>query len=221
MSDTPYNVSGWVKRPPDPRDYPMSMHLATVTTPRPKAKLWQEGPNLDQGQTPHCVGFCGADWMGAEPIMDAVTNQTGDELYAACKQVDGSPNTDGSYDRALMKVLQSQGRVASYHWAANEPEIMDWVLTTGPVMLGTVWHQKMFTPNAKDRISPTGPIAGGHEYLITGYASGCYRIRNSWGALWGANGDAYLSRASVKRLVFVEGGDACAAIEKTPLAPAA
>jgi len=205
-----YNVSGWIKRPADARDYPMAAHLETVGPPTVKARRWQPGPNLDQGQTPDCVGFTGADFLGCEPFPQPVSNQTGFDLYAKCKQIDGSPNSDGSYDRALMKVLP---HVGAYHWAASEPEIRDWILTTGPVCLGTVWHQKMFSPSALGKLSVSGPVVGGHEYLLIGYRAGWYELRNSWGASWGVGGNAYLSRAAVHRLVFVENGDACAAVK--------
>ena len=75
--------------------------------------------------------------MQNSPVRDKVGNQTGIDLYRACKQIDGIPNEEGTYARALLKVLQGQGRVGRYLWAQNPTDIKNWVLTTGPVMVGT------------------------------------------------------------------------------------
>lgn len=181
--------------------------------------MWRGGPQrLDQGQHGYCVGFAAANWEQNRPTYTPVTNQTGIDLYMACKKVDGMPGVEGTYDRALMKVLVSQGRVSTYHWAQSSAELKDWILSTGPVLVGTNWYEGMFDPDTGHVIHLTGSVAGGHEYLVRGYdhARDAYRIRNSWSANWGDNGEAWLRAADLGRLVFAEGGDACAAVEKVP-----
>ena len=97
----------------------MRAALPAISVPV-KTKMWRRGPvRLDQGQTPHCVAFAGGNWEQGWPIYTKTTNDACHANYAACKTIDGIPNEDGTYDRALMKVLQAQGRVESYHWAAN------------------------------------------------------------------------------------------------------
>jgi hypothetical protein len=156
--------------------------------------------------------------MGALPIMDRVSDQTGLDLYAECKKVDGlAPGTEGTHDRALAKVLVAQGRIERYLWAQTPAELRAWVLTTGPVMVGTNWYERMFDPGPDRRLRPEGAVVGGHEWLVRGFCPGLgYRMRNSWGPGWGARGEAWISEEDLVRLVFEEGGDALGAVEKRP-----
>src|SRR5258708_3673045 len=98
---------GRIENPPDSRDadHPMSAALPMVLPARPKKKVWRRGPKrLNQswnGAKPRCVGFAGANWKQALPTYTTVSNAVGDELYLACKAIDGYAG-DGTYDRALM-----------------------------------------------------------------------------------------------------------------------
>lgn len=211
---------GRVENPPDARDanHPMSAVLDAVTVTPPPSKMWRGGPTrINQGALGACVGFTGANWLQNWPTYTRVSNQTGFDLYAACKLTDGIPNIEGTYSRALMQVLAAQGRVARYLWANNPDELKTWVLTQGPVMVGTNWHADMFDPDANGLLHPTGAVVGGHEYLVRGYSRkpDAYRIRNSWGANWGRNGEAWIRATDLYNLVF-NTGDAVAAIERTP-----
>lgn len=201
------------------RDYPMALRLVAAAAP-PKSRYWYPGQaTLDQGSLGACVGFTGANWMQNSPVRDKVGNQTGIDLYRACKQIDGIPDVEGTYARALLKVLQGQGRVGRYLWAQNPTDIKNWVLTTGPVMVGTAWTESMFTPDANGYLTVAGNEVGGHEYLIRGYSADrdAYLCRNSWGADWGIHkgsswygrgGEFLLKRADLEKLVFQMWGDA-------------
>lgn len=189
------------------RNYPMSLRLATLPAPLARSKMWRSGAaKLDQGQTPHCVGFTGANWMQNTPVRDKVANQTGHDLYAACKAIDGHPNEDGSYGRALLKVLQDQGRVGRYLWARSVTDVQQWLLTTGPVLIGIPWFESMFDPDVYGRLHISGSVAGGHEVLLRGYDRKYLRVVNSWGRTWGLQGEAWLSLADLDRLL--QDGDA-------------
>lgn len=214
---------------PDDRDanFPMRLVAAPPPVPSNKSKLWRAQPNrLNQGSRGACVGFTGANWMGALPIYDRVTDKTGFDLYWACKQIDGIPDVEGTYDRALAKVLVAQGRIERYVWATTIEELRNWVQTTGPVMVGTTWYDQMFNPDHQHLLWPVGNPVGGHEWLVRGFEmrkfqgyttpQPCYRMRNSWGPNWGDNGEAYILEASLKMLVFDQGGDALGAVEKKP-----
>lgn len=208
----------------DTRDtqYPMSLHLPKAPA-LPMRKMWRsQVPRLDQGNIGACVGFTGANWLGALPLYNRVTDQTGLDLYYACKKIDGIPDEEGTYDRALAKVLVSQGRISRYLWAQNPDDLRTWVLTTGPVMVGTNWYESMFdpAPDAHNHLvlDVSGSIAGGHEYLVRGYdtRSGMYRVRNSWGKNWADNGEVWIKESDLYRLVFSEQGDALGAVEQRP-----
>lgn len=211
---------------PDVRDAKYPMGLAGLPAVVPVARTWRgQLLRVDQGQVGACVGFTGANWMGHLPIYDRITNTTGMDLYDACKQIDGlPPGTEGTYDRALAQVLVAQGRIERYLWAQTIDELRTWVLTTGPVMVGTNWYESMFDPDGFARLSISGSVAGGHEWLVKGYAirtlggrrGRWYRMRNSWGPSWGDHGEAWIIEEDLRRLVFAEDGDALGAVEKKP-----
>lgn len=210
--------------PVDPRNalFPLSLAMRAVAPPTSKA--WRSGPYaLNQGNLGACVGFAGANFLQNSPTRTTVVNETGFGLYWACKEIDGYAG-EGTWDAILMKVLQAQGRISRYLWATSPTEAKQWVLTTGPLLIGVPWYESMFDPGYKgsDLTAPwlnlAGNVVGGHEVLIRGYSRprDAYRLRNSWGGTWGAKGEAWLARADFDRLVFAEGGDACSAEECTP-----
>lgn len=217
---------GRLPNPYDPgdADHPFSAvlpppHVRAVTLPL--SKLWRGGPRrLDQGQHGYCVGFAGANWEQNYPTYTSATNQTGIDLYMAAKAQPGEPwpGQEGTSDRFLMQALLAQGRLERYLWATSPQDLKDWVLGTGPVLVGTSWYEEMFDPTPDHFLHIGGQVAGGHEWLVRGYdhARDAYRMRNSWGASWGDYGEAWIKRIDLERLVFNENGDACAAIEKRP-----
>lgn len=64
----------------------------------------------------------------------------------------------------------------------------------GPLVIGMNWANAYFTPGADGTLPTPDSSAGGHCVLIVAYddAKGHFKIRNSWGAEWGLNGDCYL-----------------------------
>lgn len=200
---------------PDARDKRFSMALALAAVPLPSYKYWTPGAVLDQGQTPQCVAYSWTGWGLATPIRDRLSQLTPPAaLYAACKAIDGFPG-DGTTVRAGVQIMQREGRIANYLWAQSPAELTAWLLTKGPVVVGTDWLSEMFTPDVKGFIHARGSLEGGHAYLVTGFnaVTRKYRCRNSWGA-WGQGGSFWISEADMHALVFERGGEACAAVEK-------
>jgi hypothetical protein len=193
------------------------------TPPAPAGPVeWADTDNvLDQGQTPRCVGFTGADWLNTLPVDDHVGNAMGDQIYAACKVVDGEPGAqDGSTTRSLCKVLKQMGRIGAYAFTTNAATVVAYVAQHGPVMTGIPWMNAMFTPDQHGYLHPTGGIAGGHEISVIGESATGYgavadpsvEILNHWGAAWGKNGRAYLTVTAYQSLLS-QGGDAAAGLE--------
>lgn len=158
--------------------------------------------------------------MQNRPIKTPVSNLTGLNLYAECKKIDGlPPNVEGTYARCLLEVLRAQKRVARYLWATSPDDIKMWVLSTGPVLVGTPWYSGMFTPDPNGFVKPTGSVVGGHEYLVRGYSRPlkAFRCRNSWGNSWGIGrgvkwagdgGEFWIDETTLYDLIWKQWGDA-------------
>lgn len=211
---------GRIPSPPDPRDraHPMRAFFSPRAVTLPPYKHWPTGPILNQGDTPHCVGFAWAQWEMTSPVRIPLAtsrdgNALGHGIYASCKEIDGYAG-DGTWVRAGASVMKTAGRLASYVWATGPNDLRDWVLLKGPVVVGTDWHESMFDPDARGWMRPAGAVVGGHAYLVTGYNANAraYRVTNSWGTGWGDNGKAWILAADLWRLVS-QSGEAVAAPE--------
>lgn len=214
---------GRVEGPADERDkrYPMSIVLKPLEAlPVPRYRYWVPWKTvLDQGNVGACVGFAGAGWMGCSPVRTPVTNETGLQLYRECKKIDGIPQQEGTYARALLDVLRAEGRIANYLWAQSPADIQRWVLTQGSVLVGTAWYERMMSTDEDGFVHREGRIIGGHEYLITGYnqTRGVYRAINSWGPHWGDRGRFWLTGNDLHALLWQDWGDAVGVVEKPVL----
>jgi hypothetical protein len=201
--------------PPDSRDFALSEYL------KPRLKVssmfWAMGPALDQGQTPHCVGFGFADWANCLPVDDNYADADGDKVYYEAKVIDGEPKAeDGSSVRSGAKAMKKRGRIGAYAFG-TVADAKAFLLSQGPVVFGIDWTADMFNPDAKGTITPTGAVEGGHCILAYGAdATYCY-LQNSWGDSWGVDGCCRMSWTDLAAL-FADNGEACAAVE-LPIVP--
>lgn len=171
---------------------------------------------LDQGNTPQCVAYSGTGYLMAGPIFNQPPMAPAD-LYRQCQMNDEWPgeNYEGTSVRALFKVLQRLGLIGEYKWAADVEGIVAHVLTQGPVVMGTNWYMDMFTPTTNgDYLEATGENAGGHAWLIIGAnrhkhnpdgTVGAVRMINSRGPGWGEHGRAWLTFATLAKLLEEDG----------------
>lgn len=184
--------------------------------------VWNIVPRLNQGETPHCVGFGWADFGNSDPINDSYTNADGDAIYYECKVIDGEPNAeDGSDVRSGAKAMLNRQRIAAYAFAKTLDVAETWVKTKGPIVVGSDWMNDMFNPTNGGYVKPTGGVAGGHCYLWSGVLeNGDYEFTNSWGdgTDWpgSLNGQFRMTKADFASL-YASNGEACAAVE-LPLA---
>lgn len=171
----------------------------------------------DQGARPWCVEYSWHHFMVDGPIV----NKPGPiweigSIYHNAQLVDEWPgeNYDGTSVRAGAKVLQERGLIQQYRWAFNLQDMINTVLTTSPIVFGSLWYEQMFDPDDNDTIHVGGEVAGGHAYLLNGVnvKRGVFRIKNSWGRSWGNRGHAWISFDDVNRLLN-EDGEAAIAIE--------
>lgn len=209
---------------PRSRAYAIRPHLAA--TPRVD-RLWAPGKILDQGAEGACVGYAWASEAMADPVPVALERLAINHpatwelfarfLYGMARYLDEWPGTDyeGTSVLAGAKAAQNAGLLHTYRWAFGLDDVLDTVVQKGPVVLGTNWHADMYAPR-NGILTPTGPVVGGHAYLVVGYrttvpqlggAPGAV-IKNSWGKDWGENGLATISLEDLDTLLSQD-GEAC------------
>lgn len=201
---------------PDPRDhaFPFAALLPAAITRR--SRYFWSGWFGDQGSTSSCVGFSWTGWLTAGPVTQISRDWNSHALstYSEAQRLDEWEGEayDGTSVRAGAKALQAQGFISEYRWAWTADEIVRAVLDVGPVVVGTVWTESMFTPNAKGVITPDGAVVGGHAYLIDGASldRGLVRIKNSWGRGWGLAGRGYMTISHLAHLIDMDGEAALA-----------
>lgn len=187
-------------------------------TPPPATRdvVWTDSDVvLDQGQTPHCVGFGWAQFGNTNPINDAFSNADGDKIYYECKQIDGEPGAeDGSDVRSGAKAFVARKRIAAYAFAASVDEARAWIANHGPVVVGSDWTNDMFNPDTFGVVRPTGGVAGGHCYVLVGdlVSEGHLLFQNSWSDTWGVKGQFKMTYQDFANLLQNQ-GELCVAVE--------
>jgi len=179
---------------------------------------WDCPIDLDQGQDGACVGFGWTHWEASQPCSKTgLTYDTAMTLYHMAQSIDGDPDPhEGSTVLAGAKIVQQANVISSYRWAFSRDDLVLALGYIGPVVLGVNWHEDMFNPDAKNMITPTGNIVGGHCILARAInltdgfdvGSGIVTLHNSWGPSWGNSGDAYITVNDLWALLQDQ-GEAC------------
>jgi hypothetical protein len=222
--------------------HPMARHLRPPGAPLPLRKTWAFlGPNvLDQGGSGTCTGHAGVHFIHCAPLSHkAFLNPYA--LYREAVLLDEYPDNDGdatlqpdgslqagSSGTGIAKALAKRDLIqAEYVWGNTSREAIEWVLTRGPVMMGSNWYEGMFNPSLEGfvRIKENDTIAGGHEYVIRGVDQkrAVADLVNSWGTRWNSGpgkkcrpGFFLMDFETLERL-FNEDGDAVSCLEKKPV----
>jgi hypothetical protein len=226
---------------PDIRDsgYLMRRMLADArAVTLPARRTWGiHRTALDQGNTGTCVGHAWRNFLRCAPIRTERGGPSAFDIYrsAVLKDTwranndeaqlpDGDPGLDyGTSVRAGAQAVTAFGRLKSYVWAFELQAVIEWVLTEGPVVLGTNWYSSFARPDRQGivRIEAKARVVGGHAYLLRGVDTrrALARCANSWGDGWGLSGEFLLPFRDLDRLI-PEAGEACSAVEKRPAAKA-
>lgn len=206
--------------------------IRTLVADRPVRSYTWKHLQLDQGNEGACTGFSATMEAAARPkpffgdpglgsTVDKIPkiNQLARMVYMRARQLDEWTGEDyeGSSVLGAAKVGQEREWWAEYRWALGpgpERAAQDVILAlgyAGPVMMGTNWYEAMSRPRGDDRLTVAGEVAGGHAYLLTRYSKARDAVwtPNSWGG----EGQGWISRADLVRLLD-EDGEACLAINR-------
>jgi hypothetical protein len=172
------------------------------------------GPVLDQGSLGSCTGNAMAQVLNMTPLHTPGTRWLKEEdavaLYQRATAIDPFPGTyrpedTGSDGLSVCKAAKELGHITGYRWAFGFEHALD-ALQNGPVLVGTVWHQSMFTPDAKGFVWPDGNEVGGHEYVLMGDdTKGKLTFLNSWGKGWGKGGRFHMNYVTFGKLLAAQG----------------
>ena len=209
---------------PDVRDMGHLMKPDVRKAATINSRFWYPGLALNQGSQPACVGYSSWKWLYGGPVKNRAMPFNALELYFEAQKWDEWPgeNYDGTSVRGAFKYLKNSGYVGEYQWAFNVGSVLAYVLTTGPIVMGTNWFTGMMDPDSHMYVKTTGVVEGGHAYLFCGAnrlrrnsdgTTGAFRILNSWGSSWGAKGRAWISLQDAAFLMAQPQAEACIAIE--------
>lgn len=221
---------------PDPRDRKYALTPERLNAiprqlepgARQRTLPWKRGPVLDQGSTSECTVFSAAGFLQCAPQLHAKglgwTRQQFTDFYKAAQRQDewAGEDYDGTSERAVQKILRDAGYISEFLWVdASAGDAMDiaeeYVLTRGPLLLGTDWFTGMDTPSEKGAyIAPTGAFRGGHEICVRWkYNARHYKypstweLIQSWGEGVGEQGLIRLKDEDLRYLFLTLNGDLC------------
>lgn len=216
MADEPYFTLGRIPELDDKsREFQIRPLLDVIPEVKrgPKTTMWKTGPTLNQGRMPACGGFSGTHRLTSEPAQNLLAEGTRYEaqfaiqLYRMAQTMDGfSGPHEGTSILGVMKALQRQGFISSYHWAGAGSgkvgeDIMDALSWVGPVEFGIPWANSMFQPRPSGLLEiDLSDIAGGHAIcaprLLLGHVLpgegpkplDLVGFQQTWGPTWGVEG---------------------------------
>src|SRR5437867_3420564 len=211
--------TGFVQEPdPQDNDFPLGAVIEAVDDARSQERVWQLPAHLlNQGSTNSCVGHACAHFILAAPIMSHSTDAIA--LWRRAQEIDEFPGNEGTNSgtsvRAGFKALGERNLITSdYRWAANADETLRFVLTRGPVVVGSKWFPGMGQPTNGVMRLTGNPGSTGHADLLFGFSpdQDAFLMANSWGPSWGINGCAFLPYDALDQLMQQD-GVVCSAIE--------
>lgn len=206
---------------------PRSIHYALPVWPRAALKPvdWtRRAPIFDQGDLGSCTGNAAAGLVGTDALgytgatsveisgnALTVDEKLALQVYSLATQLDEfqgayPPDDTGSSGLGAAKALVKLGLVSVYQHAFSL-DALDTALQRGPVMIGVDWYNSMFTPTNQGLVTVDrkSGLAGGHEFVVSGWDGALYRIDNSWGTGWGRSGSAYFRRSDLGVLLAADG----------------
>lgn len=233
MTDELHPGLGWIESPPDERDWPINaLYAATgIETPAVLPAAYHVPaplyPVVDQGSSPMCVAYSAAGEQGWYDLRDTGLSLFDEGLFFS--QIGGSSNgavIRDALDARLSKgypvaghpELAGQHRIAAYYSVpVTQADLCGAIASFGPLVIGTPWASSWFHP-VDGVLPPFDRAVGGHAILAVGWDATGLRLRNSWGADWGDQGEAMLPWGELGRVR--EAWKAVDVVEPRPTPPA-
>ena len=209
---------GAIPDEPDERDYPLdALYAAEDIDPTPPDALPASyvvpgmPAVLDQGTSPMCVAYSSSALKGWQDRRDQERWFDFDEPRFF-RQIGGT--AAGARVRDAMESLLATGypvvqtgdqgrhRIAAYFTvpvtgAAIKAAIHD----LGPVVISTPWFRSWFHPTQAGILPTPDTRVGGHAIVAYGWDYRGLRLRNSWGADWGIEGDCFMPEVDLRHVV--------------------
>lgn len=223
-------------------NYPIRPLLGAVGQVERRRKVWRRSWMLDQQAEGACVSHGWTQELMSTPVRVVLSNaglpagvpknpqRFAFWMYDECRKVDEwvGEDYDGTSVNAGGKVARSLGLIDSWRWCDGLDDMVDTLITTGPVILAIPWLNGMYeAPDGELAIS--GRQVGWHCILANGYDPALRlngkpkremaRLSNSWGLSWGDRGNAWVELdALYNGLLAPNDGEMCVALGETATA---
>jgi hypothetical protein len=202
--------------------YPMSAHIGEIDgDPMTQTQVHALGPILNQGTTQTCVGHGWTLFVTSAPKLTSPGPNPFD-VYHKAQQLDDIPGEEpvyyGTTVRGGAEAMQQDNWIkGDYVWAEDARVLWKYVLTRGPVVLGSHWFDGMSHPDGDGFVSLDGTLVGSHCYLCYGISASdrAFLCANSWGTDWGNEGTFLLRFDDARTLFWRQQLVACSAVENT------
>lgn len=186
---------------------------------------WSDTHWNDQNGYGTCVGHNSLNWWEDSPTTHPEVEYDPLDFYRAVCLRDPFTENDngdlyfGTTVHASAKEMQARGMIGEYLWAHDLTTAVNWLLTRGPVLVGTTWYESMFDTkllrNADGTVretivlNPAQGIAGGHCYIWNGVNTNAKIIRAKLGSWqrgsFGSSGRAALTFDDAAKLIADQG----------------
>jgi hypothetical protein len=220
-----YNIKAF-KSPKDSRD----IQLGKITIPEelPINYLPNHDDDLkilNQGQQPACSGYAGAILKTIADMFDTskVNNYSARFLYACCKFIDGLPDVEGTYTRAIGKALKEYGICNEEFHESNiflsKDDFKDYSKISNkafenaqPRIIKSYAFVGTGIENIKQAIYKHEAVLviikpffkgyeDGHFVVMDGWVGDRLRYINSFGKEWGDNGYGWWEEGTHQKLI--------------------
>lgn len=217
----------------DERSKNFPVRAAIPARPKRRTKKWRNGVILDQGREGACVGFGWTAEALSTPVsvdLKRVKAEAPEDptafahyVYNSAKKIDWWEGEDyeGTSVLAGAKVLKNLGLVKEYRWCFRIEDVIDAILTKGPVVLGIYWYDSMYE-TTDGILNVAGQVVGGHCITAVGFklakdsptGEDTIILQNSWGCSWGTWGLAEIRVRDLKMLLDND-GEACVVTKRS------